>query len=92
MKKLLAVVVLLLCGCAGRVAGTASWVQPPSQKPPQWYYQFPTGPLLGRVVQNADGSWQAYGCNGKNQSNVVSLAYAEQAVVNSCANANARKQ
>jgi hypothetical protein len=94
MKKLLVVALLLLCGCAGRVAGTASWVplapQPPSQTPTQWDYQFPTGPLLGRVVL-ANGVYVAYGCNGYSATS-DNLQTAQQGVITSCANANAQKK
>lgn len=78
---------ILLSSCAGRVPGNAVWTTPANQTPPQYDYGFPTGPLIGRVVQNPDGTWKTYGCNGES-STQPTLSQAEQVVATSCANAN----
>jgi hypothetical protein len=89
MKKL-SIAVLLLTGCAGRVPGTASWTPVPGPAPVTWDYGI-NGALLGRVVPQPNGSFEAYGCNNKNSTELTLLA-AEDFVAVTCQNVNKTKK
>jgi len=82
ISRILALAVLL-AGCAGRLPGPYVWTPAkPPDMPAQWFYGS-NGLALGRVVQQPDGTWRAYGCGGWSTGG-LSLADAETAVATTC--------